>query len=487
LGARISVAWPKEEGEYYVNVRVVDAFDRADEAAVAFRIANGRASRMDADVHHPAWVDSAVVYGIAPSLYAAPAFRSITARMDEIARLGVTVLWLAPVTEAPGDDFGYALTDPFRVRAKYGSEAELRTLIEAAHRHGLRVIVDFVANHFSDQHPYYVDAERRGIRSPYYDWFVRDLHGRAEYYFDWRNLKNLNYNHPEVQNYMLAAFTHWLRAFDIDGFRVDASWAVMARAPEFWTRWRQEMKRINPDVFLLGEASARDDTLLSHGFDAAYDWTESLGEWAWKSAFGESGNHPDVTALRRSLESSMTRGNTQPVFRFLDNNDTGARFITRYGPAQTKLASALLFTIPGVPLVYNGEEVGAPFEPYAVTRPIDWRDKQGMRAYYSKLVRLRRGYPALYSQELNFLETAAIDVLAYERNGASLLASFLVILNFGEQERRVNLESRLMRSCALTDQLSGAEFDRGNELVIAPQAALILRPRSCQPTPRVQP
>jgi glycosidase len=480
LAARISIALPKKDGEYYIKLRAIDAFDRSDEATAAFRVDNGRALRVDVDVHRPSWVNAAIVYGIAPSLYPSPAFRSITARMDEIARLGATVLWLAPVTEAPNSDFGYAVSDPFRVRARYGSEADLHALIDAAHRRGLHVIVDFVANHFSDQHPYYIDAERRGVRSPYYEWFLRDAAGKAEHYFDWHNLKNLNYDHPEVQNYMLAAFSHWLRSFDVDGFRVDASWGVMARAPEFWARWRQEMKRINPDVFLLAEASARDDTQLAHSFDAAYDWTENLGEWAWKRAFGEGGRHPDVAALRAALEQSIAHERHQPVFRFLNNNDTGARFITRYGLEQNKIAAALLFTIPGVPLIYNGEEVGAEFDPYATARPIAWRDKFGLRSYYSRLAQLRRAYPVLHSRDLQFLETGDQNVLAYERVGTSSLASVVVVLNFADRARRVSLQAGLSKACAFADLLTGERSAaQAGALSLAPHAALILQPQAC--------
>ena len=480
LQARIAVTMPSKDGEYYVNVRAIDALDRRDEAAGAFRIKDGRASRVDVDVHRPAWVDAAIVYGIAPSLYRPPAFRSITARLDEIARLGATVLWLAPVTEAPDDDFGYALSDPFRVRSKYGSEADLRALIAAAHARGMRVIVDFVANHFSDQHPYYIDAQRHGNRSPYYDWFVRDSQGKAQHYFDWRNLKNLNYDHPEVQNYMLAAFSHWLREFRVDGFRVDASWAVMSRAPEFWARWRQEMKRIDADVFLLAEASARDHAQLAHSFDAAYDWTENLGVWAWQQSFGGNGKHADVSALRTAIEQSLARERDQPVFRFLDNNDTGARFITRHGVEQTKLASTLLFTLPGVPLIYNGEEVGAAFEPYAASGPIDWRDRHGLRAFYSRLVQIRRSYPALHARDLKFLQTDDRDVLAYERVGPSSVGSLVVVLNFDSHSRRVRLHSDLLDACEITDLSSGrlVPVERG-ELSLDAHAALIMQPGRC--------
>ena len=88
------------------------------------------------------------------------------------------------------------------------------------------------------------------------------------------------------------------------------------------------------------------------------------------------------------------------MLRFLNNNDTGQRFVTRYGIARTRLAAAMLLTVPGLPLIYNGDEVGAEFEPYDEGPPITWTDTHGLRGHYARLVALRREHPALRSQRL---------------------------------------------------------------------------------------
>jgi cyclomaltodextrinase len=122
------------------------------------------------------------------------------------------------VTAASPGDFGYAVTDDFRLRARFGSAAQLRSLIRAAHSRGMRVLPDMAANHLADRSPYYRDAEQRGRKSRYYDWFERDASGRAVHYFDWKNLENLNYADPAVRRYVLDAFSHWVAAFHVDGF-----------------------------------------------------------------------------------------------------------------------------------------------------------------------------------------------------------------------------------------------------------------------------
>lgn len=132
----------------------------------------GRAAdlRADADRGPPSWMDQAVIYGVAPPLFGPLGFEAVIDRLDAIAALGVNTLWLSPVTDAPDGDFGYALTDPFAVRPSLGGEAGLRALITAAHRHGLRVILDVVVNHFADRHPYARDVGEYGHQSPYYDF-----------------------------------------------------------------------------------------------------------------------------------------------------------------------------------------------------------------------------------------------------------------------------------------------------------------------------
>lgn len=440
----IQIRSPTQDGEYYVTLRVTDALDRSDESTAVFQVVDGKPQEVDLAEHQPAWVRDAVLYGVSPFAFSDHSYEAIRARLREISRLGATVIWLSPITAAPSDDFGYAVTDHFRSRIEFGPEQQLRALIDAAHAFGLRVIMDFVPNHFSAEHRYFIDAQRHQQRSPYFDWFEHGTDGEPAHYFDWEHLRNLEYDNPEVQRFMIEAFAHWVREFGIDGFRVDVSWGVRERAPEFWPRWREELKRIDPDLLLIAEASARDGYYLTHGFDAAYDWTDKLGQWAWHDVFRGEGTLPNLDQLRAALKSSSVNP-PEPgiVLRFLNNNDTGARFITRHGLSQTRVAAALLLTLPGLPLIYNGDEVGAEFEPYD-EQPITWRDRHELTAYYTRLVQLRRGFPALNSPNLELLSTDRDDtVLAYIRRperdarrpvpGCQDERSALVLLNFSSQ------------------------------------------------------
>lgn len=414
----IQIRPPDVDGEYYVTLRITDELGRTDQSTAVFAVEAGSPREVDATRHRPQWIQRSVLYGVAPFAFGEDGYDDVRKRLPEIAALGVTAIWLSPITAAPAEDFGYAVTDHFQSRAEFGTTLQLRALIEAAHAHGLRVLMDFVPNHLAAAHPYYVHAQRHGRRSPYFNWFERDRHGEPTHYFDWPHLKNLEYDNPEVTRYMLEAFSYWVRELNVDGFRVDVSWGVRERAPEFWPRWREELKRIDPDLLLIAEASALDGYYFNHGFDAAYDWTAKLGEWAWQEAFADA--PPDLDKLRAALtRSSHNLPEPGIVLRFLNNNDTGARFITRHGIGLTRVAATLLLTLPGLPLIYNGDEVGAQFLPYD-EQAISWDDRHGLTPFYQRLVKLRKELAALSSPGLELISTNHDDaVLAYVRRAAA--------------------------------------------------------------------
>jgi glycosidase len=456
-GRAVEVPVPAADGEYHVELAVADALGRTGRSAAVFRVVGGRPVEVDPARERPSWVEGAVVYGVVPALFGPRGLDDVTARLDRIAALGATVLWLSPITAAPPDDFGYAVTDHHALRPETGTEEDLRELVAAAHARGLRVIMDFVPNHAAVGHAYWRDAQARGEASPYARFFDRD----TTHYFGWEHLRNLDFDEPEVRRYVTEAFARWVRAFGVDGFRVDVAWGVRERAPEFWPRWREEMKRIDPDLLLLAEASARDPYYAANGFDGAYDWTARLGEWAWHDAFGEG--VPTARRLRAALEAGGAGGAPRPgaVLRFINNNDTGARFVTRHGPGRTRVAAALLMTLPGLPLVYTGDEVGAEYEPYDEGPPIAWTDRHGLEAHYRRLIALRRAEPALRGPAMRLVGASPDDaVLAYVRPGAGAGhgagEDLLVLLNFGDAPARARLAEGAWPGGEYRDLLGGA-------------------------------
>jgi glycosidase len=152
------------------------------------------------------------------------------------------------------------------------------------------------------------------------------------------------------------------------------------------------------------------------------------------------------------LEKSIADAQAQTlVLRFLNNNDTGARFITRYGVEQARLAATMLLTLPGLPLVYNGDEVGAEFEPYE-EQLISWRDRAGLLPHYQQLIKLRGEVVALSSPQIEILKTDHDEsVLAYirksqsnstdSRSACASESDVLVLLNFSDQPTAIRIRS----------------------------------------------
>ena len=176
-----------------VRLRVEDQRGLVAEASVRVVRDGARLVVRDGAARRAEAADLGVVYGVHPPLYGTPGLRAVTRELVSLAELGVDVVWLSPPYAAPPGDFGYAVTDPFRLREEAGSEADLRALVEEGHRLGLRVVLDFVPNHTSDRHPWFLEAAASGPATHAYRFHERDAEGRPTHYFDWRNLPNLDY------------------------------------------------------------------------------------------------------------------------------------------------------------------------------------------------------------------------------------------------------------------------------------------------------
>lgn len=454
---------PEKGGEYRVSLSVTDADGRRDRATTYFVVRDGEPRSVDMSTENPAWVESGVVYGVVPHNFGPEGFRSVIERLDSLSDLGVDVLWLSPLNKTSRGGHGYGVDDYFAVRRDYGTKRDLRRLVREAHARGLRVLMDFVPNHTSLHHRYMRDVQARGSASPYRKFYEQGESDVAHsFYFNWKGLANLNYGEPEVQRWMLEAFSYWVREFDIDGFRVDAAWGIQLRQPDFWPKWRRELKRIKPDLLLLAEASARDPYWFTNGFDAAYDWTDDLGCWSMADVFEEQA---EIVSRLHAALTNEGRGFHEDalIFRFLNNNDTGPRFITRYGVGTERVAAAMLLTLPGLPCVYTGQESGAEFEPYRTPGPICWEDRYGLREHYKRLIALRKTVPALHSRSWRILDVRSDgQAYGYVRHGSDG-QQVLVVLNFSacDVDAEVTLAGEslsLARADRFTDLLTEDEI-----------------------------
>ncbi|HHY46886.1 MAG TPA: hypothetical protein GX506_06250 [Firmicutes bacterium] len=348
-------------------------------------------------VESPAWLRDAIIYEIFPRVFSkGGTFAEITARLPELKDLGVNCIWLMPIHKIGLDGrkgilgSPYSIYDYYSIDPSYGSPQDFRTLVDSAHGLGLRVIMDFVANHTSN------DSVLTRLHP---EWFCRDENGRIRRAgFGWDDVSQLNYHcNPGLEDYMTGVARHWIQDYDVDGFRCD----VAALVPvEFWVKFRREIKGIKPDALLLAESHEPIHNQLA--FDLTYEeWLPGVLEGVARGTQGAD----SIRGLLVQQEREFPPGSLR--LRYLENHDQ-ARAMARFGREPARAFALLLFTLDGVPLLYNGQEVGATerpsiFDPFT----IDWEgtpDAHTTRDLYRSLAHLRAGFPALRRGGLSFID-----------------------------------------------------------------------------------
>jgi alpha-glucosidase len=335
--------------------------------------------------------------------------RGITQRLDYLAGLGVEAIWMSPFYPSPMADFGYDVADYTEVDPLFGTLADLDRLVEESHRRGIRVVIDWVPNHTSNQHPWFVES-RTDRQSPKRDWYVwRDPAPDGGPPNNWRSefktvgpswtldeqtgqyylhsftpqQPDLDWDNPEVEAAMHHVLRFWLDR-GIDGFRIDVVQklakdpALADNEPELrhdedWPTIHERLRRIRrvvdgyDDRMLVGEVYLFDlqrlVTYIESGdqLDLAHNFVFVHLPW-------------DAQAIRASVEQfeELTRHTAWPAW-FRANHDH-----PRSGPRRGKLAALLICTLRGTPFIYQGEELGLPdaeIPPEAVV-DVDGRDPE---------------------------------------------------------------------------------------------------------------
>lgn len=348
------------------------------------------------------WVKDGVIYEIYPRAFSsAGTLNAITERLDDLKQLGVTILWLMPIhpigQEKKKGTIGspYAVRDYYAINPDYGTGLDLKRLVTEAHKRGQKVIIDIVANHTS--------WDSVLMRHP--EFYKRDARGNITYPYDWFDIAALDYRNQNLRRYMIDMLTHWIREYDVDGFRCDVAGEVPT---EFWDTARMELDKLKPDIVMLAEAHKPE--LLVSAFDLDYSWP-------LHSALTEvlQGRRSAIE-IRREWEEEVAkwpRGGWH--MRFSDNHDE-RRAIARFGERGALAASALIFTLDGVPMLYNGMEIGDTTESGAPALfeklPVFWAFAERRREFpefYKKLMHLRRNSEALRRGSLHWLKNSDED------------------------------------------------------------------------------
>ncbi len=489
--AVFSLSPSSPKGEYYFNFYVYSSNGDTVKAATFITNYTDSIRVFHIKDDYAAWIDSAVIYEVTPYNFVINGdFNDVTNKIPDLARLGVNTIWLQPVMGTHDGGQGYDIVNYFSVRGDYGTSQDLHNLVQTAKSYGMKVMFDFVPNHSSKYHPYAQNSITYGEDSHYYNFYQRELDNApySQYYnvdpdgfiyYFWNELVNLNYNNPEVQRWITEACKYWVENYDIDGYRFDAVWGVNARNPEFMKNLRLALKRIKPGFLMLAEDKATWASTFDENFDVAFDWypEESwVSHWVWQTDYNPNANPTIFNYQNENQRSNLLReaitnhGNgyvpDAKILRFMENNDQ-FHFITHHGLARTQMVAALEFTLNGVPLVYNGQEIGVEGHPYEIEFtffpgfPIDHSDPDHLFPYYKNLIHWRKTLPALYAggyEEISV--TPNQSVFSFRRYSGS--QNVITILNMGSSSVEVtaslptdemNLDST--RTYYLTNLLEG--------------------------------
>jgi glycosidase len=168
------------------------------------------------------------------------------------------------------------------------------------------------------------------------------------------------------------------------------------------------------------------------------------------------------------------------VLRFIENNDTGDRFVTAHGPAMTELAATVEFTVPGMPLLYTGQEVGAEYDPYSLAEPVATKDPHSLRPVYDRLISLRRELPALEGRHIRLVGEGPDSTLAYLRPAVTGGSAALVAVNFSRRARAIPIDpasTASLMGVPLRDALTGEPVPAMDPshpaLAVPPRSALV--------------
>jgi len=359
-------------------------------------------------IYTPDWAKNLTIYEVNIRQYTkGGTFKEFKEHLPRLKELGVGILWLMPIQPigvknrkgALGSY--YSINNYKEVNPEFGTFEEFKSLVKKIQSLGMKVIIDWVANHTAWDHHWTLDHP---------EYYTKDENDNFKAPFpEWEDVIDLDYNHPALVDEMISQMEFWVKETNIDGFRCDMAHLVPT---SFWNRARYDLDKIKP-VFMLAESENHD--LLEYGFDTIYNWKmlHALDDMAARK----------ITA-QDLLEIAMNEVNYLPqgasLLNFTSNHDENSW----QGSAIERLhyflepLTAFTFLLPGIPLIYSGQEAGN-------YRRLKFFDKDEMKwnadkmfDLYKNLIHLKMHHPALVEEAtIHMLKTDSPDqILAFVRS-----------------------------------------------------------------------
>lgn len=381
------------------------------------------------------WARDAVIYEVNVRQYTEEGtFAAFSEHLAELRDMGVTTLWFMPVhpisqTKRSGTlGSYYSISDYREVNPEFGTKEDFKALIDQAHDLGFTVMLDWVANHtgwdcaWIKEHP---------------DWYTKDENGNITdpVGMGWPDVADLNYDSMELREEMILCMKYWVEEYDIDGFRCDYANGVPT---DFWEAARAEIETVKP-VLMLAEDNT-DKSLLNYAFDMNYNWE------LYDALLGIASDSKQANVIKSYIPEDYPDGAYR--LNFLDNHDKNAyehTIMDAIGPDALPAMFSLIYTIPGMPLIYTGDEIGLDHNIAFMERdPVDWESTDtDYRGLLAELAAIRSGNPALHSGNygggITYLDLGKKSVFAFSRETED--NTVLCLFNLTKRESVVDVSA----------------------------------------------
>ena len=361
-------------------------------------------------------------------------FNAFAAHLPRLKDMGVDILWFMPIHPIGSRNrkgtLGsyYSISDFTDVNPEYGSKADFKNIVDQAHALGMKVILDWVANHAAWDNVWTVNHP---------DFFERDETGHFKAPYDWEDVIQFNHQNTEQQQCMIDAMKYWITDFDIDGFRADL--AHLTPLP-FWINARQQTSGIKKDLIWLAET---EDIPYHDAFDISFTW-----QWMHASEAYCKGqkSFSDLLLTLHHYKNNFPENALRMYFTSNhDENSWTSTAYEKYGN-NVKALSVFNATWYGIPMIYSGEEAGLNKRLFFFDKDfIDWTVDPSLHDFYKTLLHFRKGNPVIEAGFASFptlLNNAtAHNLLGYYR-GINNHGLF-VLINLSRQERHYIVDSEV--------------------------------------------
>jgi glycosidase len=384
----------------------------------------------------PDWAKNATIYEVNIRQFTPEGtFKAFETHLPRLKKMGVDILWLMPIhpigveNRKGGLGSYYAISDYKAVNPEFGTLDEFKKLVKSAQVQGMKIIIDWVANHSSPDNVW--------VKQGHKDWYTLDSLGKLQPTIgtDWWDVADLNYDNKEMRKEMIASMKYWLTEANIDGFRCDvASWVPI----DFWVEARKELDATKK-VFMLAEA---EELEMHQAFDMTYGW--HLHHVMNEIAQGKK----DVQEIYKYAKDNK-HPKSEYRMHFTSNHDENSwngTEMERMGESRFAFA-VFAATFEGMPLVYNGQETSLDRRlKFFEKDSIDWI-KMDLVPFYTKLLQLNRSNKALWNGEsggeVKFISAADeknVLVFTREKDGNKVL----VMINMTGNDQKVKLNNALL-------------------------------------------